>query len=384
MARLVVRFLAHYDGELNDLLVAYGEIEEEEEDEESSSSSQSTTSSGSTMSSTSSGSSTSSSSSAADVPDTSVYDTNTDTTLKSSFLLLGEESPILGSVRVMSEIQPLNVDELILRFTTPVTSIRTVILYDQDGKRLGVAHLDPSDSTGKTYVLPLNSDELTLERSESYSFYARAVLKSQNQGGTSGEIVEVDRMGLQGHGEWNNKNQSSYSDASDNFPTFQTSRSIITSVTNPDASKSILVAGLELRLGSFRIRGRTATGDGQAELEVTHLTFNLSQTGGVSVSNVELGSNETNELMDCTVAANLITCNNIPPSLGSMEDIPRTITLYGDITIPAGAQNANLQIILNDPGDTVNPGAVKWTDGFTVFQWLPDGWPVATGTLFEY
>lgn len=387
MARLVVRFMAHADDELDLLEIAEagptassassvttmlhpGQLEIDLGDEFNSEPTDIE------LDESLGGESSSSSSSV----DTSNYDPDTDVTVRPGFLRLGTTSPVLAAANVFSELQPLAVNDLVIRMTGATPSVSSVQVFDHDGIYLGTAYLDPSYPGDRQYKLPFATGELEVPKAQEYSFYVRADIKHKDAGGTSADTVEVEKMGVEGDGAWNNKAQSAYT--SKDFPAFQTARSVITEITNPGSASDVLIAGQQVRMGSFRFKGEK--GDGGADLAVTDLVVNMDQTGGVTVSNVQLGADGISERIVCSVASNIITCSSIPESYGSFEDLPRILTFYGDISIPPTASKASLQLKINEPGSILSAGSVTWTDGTTSFTWVAGETPVVRSTLFSF
>ena len=153
-------------------------------------------------------------------------------------------------------------------------------------------------------------------------------------------------------------------------------------ISNGGDATGLLYSGTDLVLGSYSFEG--VTGDGSAELKVTDLTFQIEVNDSVTVSNVELGADGTNDRMNCTVGASTVTCSSIASQYGSFKGSPRTLTLYGDVTVPTDARTPRLSLTLNQPGSTSTTGSVTWTDGDTEFTWVPGGTPVVRGTILSY
>jgi hypothetical protein len=378
MARLVTRFLAQRDGELAMLTAAEQgnialpepEILPSEPDPEQPDLGSGSTSTGGLLE------------EGTEEMELEQFDTNEDTAVSQQFLALGETSPVLAGASVFIEAQPLDVTSIVIRLNE-VTSIDSILVYDEDTRLLGRAFLDTlQQGSYSEFRLPLKRGVLTIPKSTDFSFYIRGVVKSEARGGVSGDIVQVQRIGVEGNGAWNNKNQSAFS--TETFPTFQTAGAIITDISNPENARNFLIAGTHLRLGSFRFGGRGAEGADAEELVLNELHFQLTTSGGATVSNVQLGADATDSYSTCTVSGSEITCTDIPIAIGTFEDRPRIITVYGDISIPAGASSASIQLNLNDPGNTQSAGDVRWTDGTTEFHWVPGAAPVATGTRFEF
>ncbi len=379
MSRLVTRFLAHSDGELSTLLLS-----------EQGAISVPVTGTGGTTGSgftndwidggTGSGFVTTSGS-VLDIPVTDPDPFDTDTSVRAGFLLLGEYSVPLGGAKIFSEDQPLDVTSFVIRID-PVSSINSFVVYNHDAILLGRAYRTMvNGGVFHEYRLPLNRGQLTIPKSQEYSFYVRADVKSSEEGGISGEIVKVRKLGVEGNGSWNNKNQSAFS--GEDYPSFQTSRSSVTSIVNYSNEKSVLISGLQRRLGAFKFTGTKSEAEGTADLSVTDLSFNLNTTGGVNVSNVWLSADSTDSKVNCSVVGSTVTCSSISETIGSFEDRSRILTLYGDITIPVGASSALLQMQLVDPGSAITNGSVWWTDGTTNFHWISGDPPIVRSTIFK-
>ena len=371
MVQLFVRFLAYQEDEIDALLAAQqvkdsssssGAVEGGEEDSSSSSLS------------SSSGAAVSSSSESA-----ILYDTNSDTSVRADFLLLGQLSPVLAAITVFSEAQPFDITNFIIRLRDPVTSVDSFFVYDDQRRYLGRASL-VSGST-REYSLLLASGTVTLPKQEESGFYVRALLKPYSGGGISGEVVKVDRVGVEGIGVWNSKDQSQYS--MEDFPMFQTARAVISTIENPGKEEDFLIAGNQMRLGSFSISGVSMEHDSAAELAVTQMTFQIDRTTSLTLDNVYLSADGTSNKMPCSHdGSDTITCADIDAEYGSFEDRQRIITLYGDISL-APPTDAHLRLRLSEGGSATSAGSVRWTDGTTTFIWVPGGSPMASSTLFR-
>jgi hypothetical protein len=360
MARLTANYFASSRGELN-LLRGI---------ETQSSSSSSVSSVNSSIQSSSS----SVSSSSVSV----TYDTHESTDITRNFVLLGEVSSILGSVSIFSNAEPINVDRISIILSNSVNSIDSLLVYDENSVFIGRATLDYSISGGKTYVLSIRTNPINLSKRESFSIYVRGRAKSYDSGGVSGEIFSVSSVKVEGDGEWSN---NPYSETlTDSFPEFQTSRSVILFAANADDQNGFLISGSSQNIGSFTLGGRIT--DGNADIDISKLTFQIESAGGVSISNVQLGADGTNDRLDCSIASTEVICDGISSALGSLEDSDREITLYGDVSVPQTIGNKSLRLTLNQTGSIGSPGSVIWTDGTTTFDWVSLPNPVARGTYF--
>ncbi len=302
-----------------------------------------------------------------------IYDPDENTDIRQQFLLLGQVSPVLGSAKLFSEMQPLDVEEVIIRLVSGVDSIDAFLVFSEDGVLLGTASVDSSFAGKRQYVLPLKTP-LTVPEAEELSIYVRAQLKPKASGGISGELVQIDRIGVRGTGVWDTETHSQFTN--EEFLAFETSRSLMESIALGGVEESALVSGSQKRLGSLRIAGRVGGGDSAASLAVTTIRFTINATGGVTLSNVQLSADGFSDRHDCTVAGSTIVCSGIPASFGSCEDGPRTLTVYGDVAIPGNANRASLQLSINNPGNPYEAGDFLWTDGTTTFGWVKGDWPV--------
>jgi len=314
-------------------------------------------------------------------PDTEVYDPDPNLSAMSRFLMLGETSSVLGVAEVFSDTEPLDVTDVTIAFTgvSDLRSIAALSVYDGDGKYLGRANKDTSVGAYH-YVLHLKNGTWIIPKRETRYLYARAIVNAYKSGGVSGEVVDIHSFTVEGDGVWSHRAYTK--GTSENFNAFQTARSIITDISNGGDATGLLYSGTDLVLGSYSFEG--VAGDGSAELKVTDLTFQIEVNDSVTVSNVELGADGTNDRMDCTVGASTVTCSSIPEQFGTFKNTSRTIMLYGDVTVPEDVRNPRLSLTLNQPGSVSTAGSVTWTDGDTAFTWVPGGTPVARGTVFSW
>jgi len=364
MARLTVAFAANESGQLD-------ELRDAEENRSSRSSSSRTSSSSSTSSSRTS----SSSSRSSNPMGSGTFDPLTDTSARSNILVLGETSPILAGVKFFSNAEPVDVDTITVDFVSGVDSIASLLIYDSEGELLGTA--TSVGGSMDTFRATIPNGRYELPRREDSSIYIRARLKSEDNGGESGENVEVDSVTVAGTGVWSNDSYTSTS--TDDFNQSRTALGIITAVTNAASSRGVLATGSERLLGEYRFTARSP--ESGRDVKINTLSFSIDQSGGVTLSNVFLRVEGSDVKHTCTVSGNTVTCNSIPESIGVLDD-SRTIRVYADVNVPSG-NNTTLRLSLNDPGSPNSAGAVTWTDGVTVFTWLPLSQPLAGGTTFE-
>ena len=368
MARLAVLFVAHEAGELAEYRLA-------EDGEQVSSSSVSSSSQPRSFSSLSVSSVISKESSS--VASSVQYDPDSDVSQYTNFLQLGDRATqVLAAVNVFSDTEPLVLNTITITLDTSVSSIEGLSLYDSFGRYLGRAFRESST----TYVLNVMNSNIIVPKREDYSFYIRAQLKSFTSGGVSGEMFRVSSVTVEGDGEWSSRSYTKGS--SDTFPQFQTARSVITSIDSPGPGDEPLAGGEDALIGTYRFKGDQ--GDGAADLEVTAIVFQLTLVGGVTVANPALSSQGLGIRHSCsTTSTTVITCSSIPDYIGSFEDGPIILELYGDVTVPEDALKAALGANINQPGSPGSAGAVTWSDGSASFTWVPFGSPVVRGTYFE-
>lgn len=297
-----------------------------------------------------------------------------------TFLLLGSVSPIIGAARVFPDNEPFTVSAIHVVLTDAVSSVQSFLVYDGQSNVIGSAYLDPSIAGGFTYVLPMKTGTLVLPKREVFQFYTKARLRSHNDGGISGDTVQIRYLVVKGDGFWSNRSYSQ--STSETFGLFETARSTIKQIKRVSAETGVLVSGPGQYLGAFQFEGMT--GDPGANIRITDLTFQINQAGGVGVSNVILKRLGSGTDRDCTSTSVTVTCAGISESDGSIRSGPATFQVYGDVSVPLGATRASLQLLLNEPGSSSSAGAIGWTDGHSTFQWVQFEQPVAPGTVLSY
>ncbi|MDD5740262.1 MAG: S-layer homology domain-containing protein, partial [Candidatus Peribacteraceae bacterium] len=243
-----------------------------------------------------------------------VTDPGPDFSQKASFLRLGTTSPILGAAKIFNNSEPFTVEDITVTFTGTVPSIDQVRLYaTADSRYLGGASRDSSDPS--SFTLHSSSGLVSMARRVETSVYARAITRGFDQGGESGEDIQIDHFFIEGRGDWSTRryNQST----TDTYLTFETSRSTFATITNAGPSEDTLVSGIGRTIGQWRLNG--VRGDGRADLKVTDATFALGVSGGVILANVTLGADGSTDRITCSVAGDAITCAAIPESIGTVS-----------------------------------------------------------------
>ena len=378
MARLVVGFVAWSRGELTALRTAESGISSSSSSSSSVSSMQSSVVTSASTSSSASSISSFVSSSSSVVYDPYLDDVSTD----GSVIMLGTVSHILASASIFPDAEPLRVEEFLIDLVAANSSIDSMFVYDHDGIYIGRATLDTSFVGNTRYKLRVFNQDIVIPKRESYSFYVRATLKPQDQGGTSGGSIQVDEMGVTGVGDWSSRDYQQWT-RGETFATSTVARSAIIEVRNAGDTSGILVPGNGLEIGAFYFAG--ATGHSAASLKINAIDFTLGITGGVTIASPYLRVSGSSDVHNCSIVSSVITCSALPDSFGEIDDGSRTLRLYGDITVPGNSQSARLQVSINNPGSPSTAGDITWTDGVTTFTWVDTAnYPLARGTSYMY
>lgn len=372
MARLVVAYMAHNKGELEDL--RYAETHPDVPVRTVFEAPEPTPPSSSSVSSASSESSESSA-----IYDDLLHDTSTD----DAVLVLGRVTHILGAAELFANAEPIIAQDFIIDIVAANSSMQAMNVYDHDGKLIGRASVDGSVAAKTRYILSVKNKDIILPYRDEYSFYVRGVLSSQDSGGTSGGSVQVDKMGVSGIGKWSSRSYEEFTDSSDTFAASTVARSTFIAIRNAGSDRSILIEGPDQEIGAFFFEG--ATGHSAARLKITDIDFQIGASGGATISNVTMSVDGSTERIDCSVVSSTLTCSGLPDSFGRIDDGSRVLRVYADIDVPDSSQGAGLQISINDPGSISSPGSITWTDGVTTFTWIDlSNKPVARGTYYSY
>ena len=351
MARLTARFMAQAVGELGLLDAAINA--------EMSASHSSSSQSNSSMNNTSSSSSAS-------------MDT-AEINLQSRVILLGDISPVIASVDIMSTTEAIDIQDIIIEIIDPAPFIDRLNVYDENGTFIGRATIDGGIDT--RFRLHLAPETYIALQDRKTTFYVRAMTRSKEEGGASGESFQVSFMRIAGTGMWS---QSLYAEqTSDAFPEFIT-HARITSAHNGGLTEDTLLGGTNRTLAEFDFAG--TTGENNVDLAMTNITFTIEQIGNVSLDDIRMRRAGTNTYTDCTNNALYVYCQNIPAPIGNISS-NTTIQLLGDVSIPDTSTTASLRLIINDSGSINSSGAISWTDGTTVFTWVDIDSPVVRSTL---
>jgi|CXWL01.1.fsa_nt_gi hypothetical protein len=303
------------------------------------------------------------------------YDVLPDRTARSTIVLLGQTSPIIAGAKFFSNNEPMTVNTLSITLVSPVSSIDVFLVYDADGRFLGTA---TQQNSANVYQVSFPVGRLALPRRVDHSVYVRARMKDVQNGGVSGEFVQVSAVQITGTGDWSNANYTT--SFSDTFSESQTARATIASVTNVGSPGNMLVGGSNQLLATFAFH--TQNSDSQGRVVLQQLRIAAQVTSDVTLSNVKLRQEGSDTTVDCSIASNIITCGSIPSNFGTVTNTEH-FRIYGDVVMSGDNNNPILLLVINEPGTPSASGDITWTDGDTIFTWLPLSAPVVRGTQFQ-
>ncbi len=366
MARLTAGFAAEASGQLE-------ELRDAERMSSSSRTSSRSSSSRSSMSSTSSRSSSSMSSSSR-----SSMSSVSDTTVRSHILLLGQLSPAIAAANFFSSLEPVDIRDLDITLASGVTSIQSILVYDEFGTQIATASRVNGSNTQFHADIPFGS--MLLPYKEERHIYLRARLKSDSDGGQSGEDLRVTEIEVTGEGRWSSEEYGN--STSETFPTFETALARITSIENAGEDQGgAVIGGPGRTLGEFIVTAETP--ESLHPVRLTSLTFTAEMSNGISLSNVMLRNADGSASTSCSVSFTIITCSGIDQSIG-IVDMTRTMRLVGDVAIDSSfTGDLFLRMVIDQPGTPSTSGAITWTDGETTFTWVDFNQPVVRGAMYE-
>ena len=370
MARLVVAYMAYSKGELEDLRYAesHPDIPVRVVFDPPSSSSSSVSSV---------------SSSASSMYSSVEYDPYmSDVTSTDSVLILGKVTHVLGSAEFFPNAEGIIAHKFIIDLVAANSSISVLNIYDHDGILIGRASVDTSVAGNTRYVVNVKNKNIVLERREPYSIYVRAVLKDQDAGGVSGGSLQIDQIGVHGVGYWSSNDYTVFTDGSDTFAASTTAQSGVTGISNAGAANESLFSANNTEIGAFYFEG--VTGNNSAQVKLMSIIFQIEQFGAVSLSDAFMKVDGSSERLSCSISSDEITCSSMPDSFGRLDDGPRTLRIFADVSVPDDSQKAALRLTINDPGTISSAGSITWSDGATTFTWIDINiTPLARGTYYS-
>lgn len=300
----------------------------------------------------------------------------------SHFLLLGT-SEIIASGHFIPRGEMATVSNVTIKFREEVKNISALYLVDETGKRIAQLTKDNADKNELTwkaqsdavnhFVLPATGAELALE----------ATIKSPDQG-HSEELIQVKWMSMNVRAlKRDEEYQLIASDVA--YPAHQTAMGHITGVQNNRPPILDLSDGDTMLIAEFEVMGEAIDG---ALLSVDDLVFTMERRG-VTVDHPVLGIAQDTVTSQCSLNANLISCSNIPASMGYMEHGNVLFQLWGSVTVNPSAENPVLRIDIDKPGTistTTDPGELghlQWSDGTGNFRWVDLPEPIAEGSVWK-
>jgi hypothetical protein len=297
----------------------------------------------------------------------------------SHIFVLGEKAPVMATIKVTPQDEPVAVRTVTVTLAAEVSSITAIEVLDDVGFVLGKATIDLAASGARdVFTLSLSPDNAYfIDRKDTVIFAVRPLLKEGDEGGASGQTAQVESLTVSAIGDWTNRTNA-VSTSGPDFQVHETANATIVSITNAGAAKGTFSTGNQKTLGSFTVSARK---NRDAEPAITALSFSVSTPTEVSLSTLKLRGNDSATTSDCTLSSFTISCASIPAEIGSL-DAPRTFTLLGNVSV-SSHPDPYLQISLNTPGRPGSTGDITWTDGDESFTWVPFNPPIVEGTVWE-
>jgi len=300
---------------------------------------------------------------------------------QSNFLLLGGYAPVMGTIKLTPDDEPVEVREIKITLNAAASSLSSLEVFDELGYVLGTASLD-LDASANRNVFTLNLSPKRayhIEKDAEIIIAIRPRLKARDSGGVSGQSIKISRIEVIAIGLWSS-NQNLVETSGPDFQEHVSSLAEITAIKNVGKTIGTFPLGTHKRIGYFEFHAKSiAHADADPALE--SLSFSVNTPSEVTVSNPSLLGDDGASTSSCTIASSIITCSSIPANIGNLQS-PRKISVYADIAV-SGHENPFLQIELNRPGGPTSAGDITWTDGETSFDWVPLDGPVAQGTSWE-
>lgn len=264
-----------------------------------------------------------------------------------------------------------------VRFRQEMKSFSGLNLIDATGKKLGSLKLAGDDTTYKIWEGEFaEGATVQLQKGVPTPLGIQAVLKKD--GSISAELVDTAEFTLQVQGVQTGASRQLIP-TSTHFPYHQTSVARITMVNNADAAVGTLKEGTMRKVASFTFSGAVATG---YHAHIQGLVFDV-QSNGVALSNWKVGTGADILQASCSVNSSntsSVDCASIPESLQTVGPWLRTLSLYANVSVNAGATDPYVRISLSEPGAVGKAGSVNWTDGSGRFNWIESPTPIAVGT----
>ena len=300
----------------------------------------------------------------------------------SKILVLGESDRIIGSIELNPRNEPIQVREIQITLSAAANSLTAIEIFDELGFELGSATVDlTASANGDIFTMSLSpKNAYHISEDDEVVIGFRARLKSEDEGGASGESVQISDVDITAIGYWTSREVSVTTEGPD-FKEHVTALTTIDDIQAIGKKTGTFSLGSEKLIGSFRFAAKQVS-DADADPRITDITFSVSTPSEVTIENPILRDPIAGTEANCTFASLEITCSSIPSNIGSI-DAPRDLSVYADVSLGDTHPDPFLQLEINDPGGPSGGGSVTWTDGTTSFSWVPFGQPVARGTSWE-
>ena len=278
--------------------------------------------------------------------------------------------------------EPVEVREIEITLDAAVESLSSFEVSDEVGFILGnaVRNLAASPS-GNVYVLSLSpANAYFVDENDAVVVAFKARMKDDESGGVSGESLKISAVNVTAIGQWSSR-QNLVETTGPDFKAHSVAYTTIEEIKNMGEVKATFATGTNKRIAAFRFTAREVS-DNDANPRLTAITFSVSKSSDVSLTNAKLRDPVAGTETSCTVGSATITCSSIPADIGSIKS-PRELALSADVSVSGAGADPFLQIEINQAGGPSTAGDITWTDGTTSFTWVPLSQPVATGTSWE-
>ncbi|HLC76083.1 MAG TPA: hypothetical protein VJB82_03140 [Candidatus Peribacterales bacterium] len=301
---------------------------------------------------------------------------------RSQYLILGQTGPVIGSIKMSPQDEPVEVREIEITLDSAVSSLSSIEVFDEFGFVLGNAIVDRvAGPGGNVYTLSLSPDQAYfIARHDDVVVAFRSRMKGGDSGGSAGQSLQISTIDITAIGQWSSRDNLVETSGSD-FQTHETALIGIEKIERVGNELGTFSTGNGKMVGSFRFTA-TSTKDADADPAITEITFSISHPSEVTVTNPVLRDPSAGTETNCSIASSTIVCSSIPSDVGAFEEA-RTLSVYADVALSGSSGNPFLQIEMNQGGGPNSAGDITWTDGEASFDWVPFSSPVAQGTSWR-
>lgn len=298
--------------------------------------------------------------------------------VRNRIFVLGETGPLMGSIKLNPQDEPVEVREIKLTLSSAVDSLSSIEVFDEFGFVLGNA---TRSSISNIYTLSLNPENAYfVAKNDEVVVAFKPRLKNDDAGGESGEDLQISSVMVTAIGRWSS-NSNLVTTTGPDFQAHQTALTTITEISRVGEEDGVFATGNERLLGSFFFNTADVA-DSDADPRLLEITFSVSHSSQVTLSNAILRDSMAGTETDCTVSTSTITCSSIPEDVGSIDG-GRQLSLYADVGLSGSTNNPFVQVDINRPGGPSSTGDITWTDGESTFTWVPLSQPVVQGTAWQ-